>query len=182
MPFDPSKFVDNAVEQVRNQVGAAKVIIGASGGVDSTVAAAIGAKALGKRLTAVFVDTGLLRKDEPAQAVKSLKGLGLHLIAVDASKEFFKALRGVKNPENKRKAIGEKFVRVFEREARKTGATFLMQGTIAPDWIESGGGPRDTIKTHHNVGGLPKDLKLKVVEPLRDLYKDEVRKVARLLK
>jgi len=181
MPFDPSKFVDNAVEQVRNQVGAAKVIIGASGGVDSTVAAAIGAKALGKRLTAVFVDTGLLRKDEPAQAVKSLKGLGLHLIAVDASKEFFKALRGVKNPENKRKAIGEKFVRVFEREARKTGATFLMQGTIAPDWIESGGGPRDTIKTHHNVGGLPKNLKLSIVEPLRDLYKDEVRKVARHL-
>ena len=182
MPFDPQKFVDEAVAQVKEQVGDGKVVLGASGGVDSTVAAAIGAKAVHKHLTAVFVDTGLLRKGEPDTAVKNLGALGLTLRHVDASKEFFDALKGVTEPEAKRKAIGEKFVRVFEREAEKSGAQFLMQGTIAPDWIESGGGPRDTIKTHHNVGGLPKDMKLKVVEPLRDLYKDEVRKVARLLK
>src|SRR6266511_2942733 len=113
MPFDPGKFAAGAVAQVQSQVGSGKVIIGASGGVDSTVAAAIGAKALGRRMTAVFVDTGLLRKDEPAQAVHTLKGLGLKLVHVDASKACFNALRGVKNPENKRKVIGEKFVRVF---------------------------------------------------------------------
>jgi GMP synthase (glutamine-hydrolysing) len=182
MPFEPLKFVKEAVAQVRTQVGTGRVILGASGGVDSTVAAAIGAKAIGKKLTAVFVDTGLMRKNEAVEVVATLGALGLNLRHIDASKEFFAALKGITDPEQKRRTIGEKFVRVFEREARKTGAQFLMQGTIAPDWIESGGGPRDTIKTHHNVGGLPKDLKLKVVEPLRDLYKDEVRKVARHLK
>lgn len=180
--FDPKKFVAEAVAQVRSQVRNGNVIIGASGGVDSTVAAAIGAKAIGKNLTAVFVDTGLMRKGEAVDVVKTLGALGLDLRHVDAGQEFLAALKGVTDPEKKRRIIGEKFVRVFEREARKTGAKYLMQGTIAPDWIESGGGPRDTIKTHHNVGGLPKDLKLKVVEPLRDLYKDEVRKVARFLK
>jgi GMP synthase (glutamine-hydrolysing) len=182
MAFDPQKFVDGAIAQVKAQVAHGRVVLGASGGVDSTVVAAIGARAIGKQLTAVFVDTGLLRKSEAESVVKMLSSLGLTLRHIDASKEFFGALKGVIDPEEKRRAIGERFVRVFEREAEKSGATFLMQGTIAPDWIESGGGPRDTIKTHHNVGGLPKDLKLKVVEPLRDLYKDEVRKVARLLK
>jgi GMP synthase (glutamine-hydrolysing) len=182
MAFDPQKFVDEALAQVKAQVGTGKVVLGASGGVDSTVVAAIGARAIGKQLSAVFVDTGLLRKGEAESVVKMLSRMGLTLRPVDASKEFFEALKGITDPEEKRKVIGEKFVRVFEREADKSGAKFLMQGTIAPDWIESGGGPRDTIKTHHNVGGLPKDLKLTVVEPLRDLYKDEVRKVARLLK
>jgi len=182
MPFDPSKFVSEAVAQVKKEVGNGKVVLGASGGVDSTVAAAIGARAVGKKLTAVFVNTGLLRKGEVESATKTLTDLGLTLRVVDAANDFFGALTGATDPEEKRRIIGERFVRVFEREAKKTGATFLMQGTIAPDWIESGGGPRDTIKTHHNVGGLPKDMKLKVVEPLRDLYKDEVRKVARLLK
>ena len=182
MPFDPKKFVNEAVAQVKKQVGNGKVVLGASGGVDSTVAAAIGARAIGKRLTAVFVDTGMLRKGEVESASKTLTELGLTLRVVNAANDFFGALTGATDPEEKRRIIGERFVRVFEREAKKTGATFLMQGTIAPDWIESGGGPRDTIKTHHNVGGLPKDMKLKVVEPLRDLYKDEVRKVARLLK
>lgn len=182
MPFDPKKFIDEAVKDVKAKVGSGKVVLGASGGVDSTVAAAIGAKAIGKRLTAVFVDTGLLRKGEVESSSKMLTDLGVTLRVVNASLDFFGALTGATDPEEKRRIIGERFVRVFEREAKKTGAQFLMQGTIAPDWIESGGGPRDTIKTHHNVGGLPKDMKLKVVEPLRDLYKDEVRKVARLLK
>lgn len=182
MGFDPKKFVEEAVAAVKEQVGDGKVVLGASGGVDSTVAAAIGARAIHKHLTAVFVDTGLLRKGEAEAAAKSLSGLGLTLVRVNAANDFLDALTGATDPEEKRRIIGERFVRVFEREAAKTGATFLMQGTIAPDWIESGGGPRDTIKTHHNVGGLPKDLKLKVVEPLRDLYKDEVRRVARLLK
>jgi len=179
--FDSQKFVEEAVQQVKGAVGTSTAVIGASGGVDSTVAAAIGARALGHQLTAVFVDTGLLRKGEPAQAEAMLGGLGLRLVHAKAAPEFIEALKGVTDPEAKRLAIGEKFVRVFEREAEKTGAKFLMQGTIAPDWIESGGGPRDTIKSHHNVGGLPADLKLSVVEPLRDLYKDEVRKVARHL-
>lgn len=180
--FDPQKFVDGAVAAVKEQVGRGKVVLGASGGVDSTVAAAIGARAIGKNLTAVFVDTGLLRKGEAESVGKTLATIGLTFVRVDAGEDFLTALKGAIEPEGKRRIIGERFVRVFEREAAKTGATFLMQGTIAPDWIESGGGPRDTIKTHHNVGGLPKDLRLKVVEPLRDLYKDEVRKVARLLK
>jgi GMP synthase (glutamine-hydrolysing) len=179
--FNPEKFVGEAVEAVREQVGDATAVIGASGGVDSTVAAAIGAKALGQKLTAVFVDTGLLRKGEPEQAEAMLSTLGLHLVHAKAATEFFEALKGVTEPEAKRRIIGERFVRVFEREAEKSHAKYLMQGTIAPDWIESGGGPRDTIKSHHNVGGLPADLKLGIVEPLRDLYKDEVRKVARHL-
>ncbi len=179
--FNPEKFVGEAVEAVRQAVGGSTAVIGASGGVDSTVAAAIGAKALGTRLTAVFVDTGLLRKGEPEQAEAMLSKLGLHLVHAKAAPEFFEALKGVTEPEQKRRIIGERFVRVFEREAEKSHAKFLMQGTIAPDWIESGGGPRDTIKSHHNVGGLPADLKLGIVEPLRDLYKDEVRKVARHL-
>ncbi|MGB2582507.1 MAG: glutamine-hydrolyzing GMP synthase [Thermoplasmata archaeon] len=178
--FDPQKFIDGQVEKTRSEVKG-KAIIAASGGVDSTVCAAIVSRALGKQLIAVYVDTGFMRKGETKAVDEMLRRLGVNHIVVDASDEYFAALKGVTDPERKRKIIGEKFIRVFEREAAKSGAEYLVQGTIAPDWIESGGGLRDTIKSHHNVGGLPSDMSLKLVEPLRDLYKDEVRKVARAL-
>ncbi len=179
--FNAEKFIEEQIKKVRTEVEG-KAIIAASGGVDSTVCAALVAKALGERLLAVYVDTGFMRKGETETVDKMLKRLGVNHICVDASDEYFAALKGVIEPETKRKIIGEKFIRVFEREAKKFGADHLVQGTIAPDWIESGGGLRDTIKSHHNVGGLPVDMNLKLVEPLRDLYKDEVRKVARALK
>lgn len=179
--FDPQKFVDEQVVRLRAEVKD-KAIIAASGGVDSTVCAAIVSKAIGERLLAVYVDTGFMRKGETAVVDEMLRRLGVNHIVVDASDEYFEALKGVTDPEKKRKIIGEKFIRIFEREASKFGAEYLVQGTIAPDWIESGGGLRDTIKSHHNVGGLPADMNMKLVEPLRDLYKDEVRKVARALK
>lgn len=179
--FDPDKFIEQQIRKLREDVKG-KAIIAASGGVDSTVCAALVSKAIGDRLLAVYVDTGFMRKGENESVDKMLRRLGVNHIIVDASDEYFDALKGVTEPETKRKIIGEKFIRIFEREAKKFGAEYLVQGTIAPDWIESGGGIRDTIKSHHNVGGLPKDLNLKLVEPLRDLYKDEVRKVARALK
>jgi len=179
--FNPDKFIEEETERLKREVKG-KAIIAASGGVDSTVCAAIVGKALGERLLAVYVDTGFMRKGETASVDKMLRRLGVNHVVVDASDEYFDALKGVIEPETKRKIIGEKFIRVFEREAKKFGAEYLVQGTIAPDWIESGGGIRDTIKSHHNVGGLPKDMNLKLVEPLRDLYKDEVRKVGRALK
>ena len=178
--FDPHKFIDEQVEKTRSEVKG-KAIIAASGGVDSTVCAVIVSRALGDQLIAVYVDTGFMRKGETKAVDEMLRRLGVNHIVVDASDEYFAALKGVTDPERKRKIIGEKFIRVFEREAAKSGAEYLVQGTIAPDWIESGGGLRDTIKSHHNVGGLPSDMNLKLVEPLRDLYKDEVRKVARAL-
>ena len=178
--FDPQKFIDEQVEKTRSEVKG-KAIIAASGGVDSTVCAVIASRALGDQLIAVYVDTGFMRKGETKAVDEMLRRLGVNHIVVDASDEYFAALKGVTDPERKRKIIGEKFIRVFEREAAKSGAEYLVQGTIAPDWIESGGGLRDTIKSHHNVGGLPSDMSLKLVEPLRDLYKDEVRKVARAL-
>ena len=181
--FDPEKFVAEQIELIRKQVPEPKTaIIACSGGVDSTTAAVLVGRAIGKRLTSVFVDTGYMRKDEPAQIKRLLSGLDINLDFVDASAEFYGAMKGVTEPEQKRKVIGERFIRVFERESMKIGADVLVQGTIAPDWIESGGGVRDTIKSHHNVGGLPKDMKLVLCEPLRDLYKDEVRKLARHLK
>jgi len=179
--FSAEKFIDEQVKKVRDQVKG-KAIIAASGGVDSTVCAALVSRSIGERLLAVYVDTGFMRKGETESVDKMLGRLGVKHIVVDASDEYFAALKSVTDPEKKRKIIGEKFIRVFEREARKFGAEYLVQGTIAPDWIESGGGLRDTIKSHHNVGGLPSDMDLKLVEPLRDLYKDEVRKVARTLK
>ncbi|MDQ1371575.1 MAG: hypothetical protein QG582_489 [Candidatus Thermoplasmatota archaeon] len=179
--FDAEKFIDQQVKKVRDEVEG-RAIIAASGGVDSTVCAAIVSRAIGDRLLAVYVDTGFMRKGETANVDKMLGRLGVNHMVVDASDEYFDALKGVTDPERKRKVIGEKFIRVFEREAKKFDAGYLVQGTIAPDWIESGGGLRDTIKSHHNVGGLPADMHLKLVEPLRDLYKDEVRKVARALK
>lgn len=178
--FNAAEFVEEAVKKLREEVKG-RAIIAVSGGVDSTVAAKIGSMALGKNLTAVYVDTGLMRKGE-SEFVKNLFGkMDLDFVFINAKEEFLNALKGVADPEEKRKIIGEKFIRIFEKVAKEKKAEFLIQGTIAPDWIESGGGLRDTIKTHHNVGGLPPDMKLKVIEPLRDLYKDEVRQVARYL-
>ncbi|MEM3512745.1 MAG: glutamine-hydrolyzing GMP synthase [Thermoplasmata archaeon] len=178
--FDPRTFVDESVKKINEEVRG-KAIIACSGGVDSTTAAAIVARAIGEHLLAVYVDTGLMRKNETHDVETTLRKLGINYKIVDARKEFIDALKGVVDPEAKRKIIGEKFIRVFEREAKDFGAKYLVQGTIAPDWIESGDGLRDTIKSHHNVGGLPKEMNLKLVEPLRDLYKDEVRKVAAYL-
>jgi len=179
--FNAEKFIEEQIKKVSSEVKG-KAIIAASGGVDSTVCAALVSRAIGDRLLAVYVDTGFMRKGETESVDKMLRRLGVNHIVVDASDEYFASLKGVTDPEKKRKIIGEKFIRVFEREAKKFGAEYLVQGTIAPDWIESGGGLRDTIKSHHNVGGLPTDMNIKLVEPLRDLYKDEVRKVARALK
>jgi len=178
--FDPKEFVDEKVAEL-DQTIKGKAIIACSGGVDSTVAAVLVSRAIGDRLLTVYVDTGLMRKGETEMVNDMLTRLNVHFRVVLASGEFYTALRDVIDPEKKRKIIGEKFIRVFEREAKEFNAEYLVQGTIAPDWIESGDGVRDTIKSHHNVGGLPKDVKLRLVEPLRDLYKDEVRKLARFL-
>ena len=178
--FDPKEFVDDAIKKLREEIKG-KALIACSGGVDSTVAAVLAYKAIREKLYAIHVNTGLLRKNESEQVRNLFQRLGIHLNYIDASERFFEKLKGIKDPEEKRKIIGELFVRIFEEFAEEKDIEYLIQGTIAPDWIESGDQLRDTIKTHHNVGGLPKDIKLKVVEPLRDLYKDEVRKVARFL-
>jgi GMP synthase (glutamine-hydrolysing) len=178
--FSPEKLVNEQVEEIKAQIKG-KAIIACSGGVDSTVAAVLVSKAIGDRLLTVYVNNGFMRKGETEAVGKMFDGLGVNYRLVDASEEFFAAIKGVTDPERKRKIIGERFIRVFERTAKEYGAEYLVQGTIAPDWIESGDGVRDTIKSHHNVGGLPKDMNMKLVEPLRDLYKDEVRKVARFL-
>ncbi len=178
--FDPKEFVDDAIKKLREEIKG-KALIACSGGVDSTVAAVLAYKAIGEKLYALHVNTGLLRKNESEQVRNLFQRLGIHLNYIDASERFFEKLKGIKDPEEKRKIIGELFIRIFEEFAEEKDIEYLIQGTIAPDWIESGDQLRDTIKTHHNVGGLPKDIKLKVVEPLRDLYKDEVRKVARFL-
>ena len=177
--FDARKFVEEKTRELEGLKG--RGIIAVSGGVDSMVAGAMVQRAVGERLRAVFVDTGLLRKGEAEAAMKNFSRVGLEAAKVEASKRFFDSLKGVADPEQKRKRIGESFIRVFEEEARGFGADWLVQGTIAPDWIESGSGVRDNIKSHHNVGGLPKDLGLSLVEPLRDLYKDEVRKAGEAL-
>jgi GMP synthase (glutamine-hydrolysing) len=211
--FDPEKFISEKVEEAKKTI-TGNAIIAVSGGVDSSVAAAIVAKAIGERLTAVHVDNGFMRKhsDEIGESewvVASLKKVGVNAILVDAEEQFLNArldmhkiypkgipeasksemqndgfskpLKEVVEPEVKRKIIGEQFIRVFEKEARKVNAKFLIQGTLAPDWIESGGGIRDNIKSHHNVGGLPPDMGIELYEPNHELYKDEVRKVARAL-
>ena len=179
--FDAKGFIEEQVAAIRAAVGDGRAIIACSGGVDSTTAAVLASRALGDRLLAVYVDTGLMRKGETEDVAKTLKSLGVKSKVVHATDLFFGALKGVTDPERKRAIIGGKFIEVFEREAEGFRAGFLVQGTIAPDWIESGGQLRDRIKTHHNVGGLPEVMKLKLVEPLRDLYKDEVRQVARAL-
>ena len=180
MTFDAKAFIAEQTEAIHKQVPG-KAIIACSGGVDSTTAAVLASRALGDRLLAVYVDTGLMRKDETEDVARTLKELKVNHRILRAADEFFAALPGIVDPEKKRVIIGNKFVELFEREAKAFGADHLVQGTIAPDWIESGGQLRDRIKTHHNVAGLPPNMKLKLVEPLRDLYKDEVRAVARAL-
>ena len=182
-----SDFIDQAVEKIRAQVGKGRVLLGLSGGVDSSVAAALLHKAIGKQLTCVFVDNGLLRKGE-REAVEKLYGdhFSIDLRVVDASKLFLRRLKGVSEPEQKRKIIGRTFVEVFEKSLKsiKGRAEFLGQGTLYPDVIESvsiAGNPASLIKTHHNVGGLPERMKLKLIEPLRELFKDEVRRVGEAL-
>jgi GMP synthase (glutamine-hydrolysing) len=175
--FNPARFAKEAVAAIEKQVQG-RAIIAASGGVDSMAAAVLASQALGKRLLAVHVDTGYMRQDESAAVDAMLVELGANHRVVDASDRFYAALEGVTDPELKRTRIGELFIRVFEEEARDFDAKWLVQGTIAPDWIESGGGLRDTIKSHHNVGGLPEDMEMELCEPLRELYKDEVRALA----
>lgn len=170
---NPKQFVRESVAEIAAEAGSHQVVIALSGGVDSSVCAALAARAIGDRLIPIYVDTGLMRKDETVRIARMFGDLNLRI--VHAEEEFLGALAGISDPELKRKAIGERFIRVFEREARKTGAPFLLQGTIYPDRIESEGG----IKSHHNVGGMPLHIEFeKVIEPLRDLYKDEVREVA----
>jgi len=179
-------FRTEAIERIRNQVGKARVLCGLSGGVDSSVAAVLLHEAIADRLTCVFVDHGLLRLGEAEQVVKLFgDNYNIPLVHVDAGAEFLRELKGVTDPEQKRKTIGRLFIDVFEREARKIGKVeFLAQGTLYPDVIESvsfSGGPSVTIKSHHNVGGLPERMRLKLVEPLRELFKDEVRALGREL-
>lgn len=174
--LDVEKFVQQAIQEIKEKVKDGKAIIALSGGVDSSVCATLAHKAIGDRLIPVFVDTGLMREGEP-ERIKEIFG-HMNLVFVDARDEFFNALKGVTDPEEKRKIVGELFVRVFERVAEEHNAEYLIQGTIYPDIIESMGG----IKSHHNVGGFPLHYKFKdVIEPLRELYKDEVRMVARYL-
>ena len=178
--FDCSTFIEESAKKMCEDIDDI-AIIACSGGVDSTVAAVIANQAVGDKLHCVYVDTGLMRKNETKEIQEMLAHHGLNLTTVFAAERYFTALEGVTEPEHKRKVIGELFIRIFEEEQAKVGAKYLVQGTIAPDWIESGGGARDTIKSHHNVGGLPEDMTLEVLEPLRDLYKDEVRELARAL-
>ncbi len=181
----PRSFIDETVERVREQVGDGLALCALSGGVDSAVAATLVGRAIGDRLTCVFVDNGLLRKNEFEQVSAALREQGhLRVLAVDHSARFLRRLAGVTDPERKRKIIGEEFIRVFEEEARRLGdVRYLVQGTLYPDVIESVSvkGPAATIKSHHNVGGLPRDLPFHLIEPLRELFKDEVRAVGREL-
>jgi GMP synthase (glutamine-hydrolysing) len=187
--WTPEHFIQTAISEVQKQVGeAGQAICGLSGGVDSSVAAVLVAKAIGDRLTCIFVNNGVLRKDEFAKVQKTMREqLGLKVVAVDASERFLDKLQCVTDPEQKRKAIGGEFIAVFDDEAKKilteggADVAWLVQGTLYPDVIESSSvkGPSQTIKSHHNVGGLPADMKLKLIEPLRDLFKDEVRRIGR---
>lgn len=184
--WTPASIIDESVKRIREQVGDNRVLAAVSGGVDSSVAAALVHKAIGDQLVCVFVDTGLLRANERKQVASAFReGLGAELVTVNAADDFLGALKGVTDPEQKRKIVGEKFIRVFEREAKNVGQPrFLVQGTIYPDVVESSAPDRskaEKIKTHHNVGGLPEDMQFELVEPLRYLFKDEVRLVGEAL-
>lgn len=178
--WTPAHFVESSIEEIKQLIGTDKVVMGLSGGVDSTVAATLIHKAIGEQLYCIFVNNGLLRKNEYDEVLEGYKVLGLNIIGVDASHRFLEALDGISEPEQKRKIIGGMFIEVFDEEAHKlTDVSWLGQGTIYPDVIESVSlkGPSATIKSHHNVGGLPDKMKLKLVEPLRMLFKDEVRAI-----
>ena len=179
--FTPDSFAESTIAEIKSTVGNDKVVLGLSGGVDSTVAAVLLHKAIGKNLHCIFVNNGLLRKNEFTDVLQQYEGMGLNVKGVDASERFMTALAGLSDPEAKRKAIGKAFIEVFDAEASQIiDAKWLAQGTIYPDVIESvsvNGGPSATIKSHHNVGGLPDFMKLKIVEPLRMIFKDEVRRV-----
>lgn len=182
--WTPDVFIDRTIEELKTRIGTDKVVMGLSGGVDSSVAATLIHRAIGDQLTCVFVDNGLLRKNEYEEVLHSYKDMGLNVMGVNARQKFYDALEGLSDPERKRKAIGNAFIEVFDEEAHKIeGVKWLGQGTIYPDIIESVSvnGPSATIKSHHNVGGLPDFMKLKVVEPLSTLFKDGVREVGRAL-
>jgi GMP synthase (glutamine-hydrolysing) len=176
-------LIGKMVKELQTETGSSRAIIGLSGGIDSSVATVIAAKALGDKLTAVFVDHGFMREDEPEQIREAFQKYPINFIVANVQDRFMQKLKGVVEPETKRKVIGEEFIRVFEEIAKESGAEYLIQGTIYPDRIESGFRKNsDKIKSHHNVAGLPEKINFKkILEPLRDLYKDEVRKVARVL-
>lgn len=178
--FDVDKFVKETVENLKKEING-RAVIAVSGGVDSTVSAVLAHMAIGENLLPIFVDTGLMRKNEAERVRGIFESIDISIKVIDREEDFLSHLKGITDPEKKRKIVGERFIRNFEEEARKFNAKYLVQGTIAPDWIESGGGIRDRIKTHHNVGGLPEIMELTVIEPLRDLYKDEVRDIAKYL-
>ena len=187
--WDLENWVENAIANIKSQVGGEKIVCGLSGGVDSSVAAALVNRAVGEQLTCVFVNHGLMRLNEPESVLKSYENMGLNIIYVDASERFLSELAGVTDPERKRHIIGKLFIDVFDEQAAKIpGVKWLLQGTIYPDVIESGGvksaGKKGAvvIKSHHNVGGLPENMNLKLLEPLRDLFKDEVRKIGELIR
>jgi GMP synthase (glutamine-hydrolysing) len=182
--WTPDSFIESTVDELKTILGNDKVVLGLSGGVDSSVAAILLSRAIGSNLTCIFVDNGLLRKNEFSDVLEKYKHMGLNVIGVDASGKFLEGLKGITDPETKRKAIGRCFIEVFDEEAHKiSNVKWLAQGTIYPDVIESVSvkGPSATIKSHHNVGGLPEIMKLKVVEPLKLLFKDEVRRVGTAL-
>jgi len=183
--WTPASFVDSAIKNIRDEINKDNVILGLSGGVDSSVAAVLLNKAIGDQLTCVFIDNGLLRKNEFQSVLKQYKGMGLNVLGIDSKEKFYDALSGIIDPEKKRKCIGKVFIDVFDDESKKiNNVKWLAQGTIYPDVIESISvkGPSATIKSHHNVGGLPDFMSLSVIEPLKMLFKDEVRKVGKELK
>jgi GMP synthase (glutamine-hydrolysing) len=179
----PESVIDKAIQEIKETVSSGTAIIGLSGGIDSSVATFMAAKALGERLLAIYVDHGFMRFGETEFVEDTFKKLGVNVVAIHAEERFMKRLEGIIDPEEKRKIIGEEFIRVFEEAAKKIDANYLIQGTIYPDRIESGFRKHsDTIKTHHNVGGLPEEIDFKaIIEPLRDLYKDEVREIAKII-